>query len=110
MENAERVIGKEELDLEFDPPPDIVVEIDITTRSMKKFSIYAALAVPEVWRYDGQSLRIYELSAGKYVEIPASRFLPGLSGSVLAKHIELSKTQGQTKALNAFIRHIRSVR
>ena len=110
VENAERVIGKEELDLEFDPPPDIVVEIDITTRSMKKFSIYAALAVPEVWRYDGQSLRIYELSAGKYVEIPASRFLPGLSGSVLAKHIELSKTQGQTKALNAFIRHIRSVR
>ena len=110
VENAERVIGKEELDLESDPPPDIVVEVDITARSLKKLSIYAALCVPEVWRYDGETLQIYKLSVGKYVETLASRFLPGLSGSILAKHIELSKTHGQTKALNAFIRRIRSDR
>src|SRR5207253_251827 len=52
--NAARIIGRRTIDLEVDPPPDIAVEIDTTNESLSKFSIYSALRVPEIWRYDGQ--------------------------------------------------------
>ena len=64
--NAERVIGKRQFNLEIDPPPDIVVEIDITNESLSKFSIYAALTVPEIWRYDGKTIQFYELAGNQY--------------------------------------------
>jgi Uma2 family endonuclease len=61
--SAVRVIGKRRLDLDVDPPPDIVVEIDITNESLAKFGIYTALGVPEVWRYDGNTVSFYTLDA-----------------------------------------------
>jgi Uma2 family endonuclease len=106
VRNAERIIGKGILDLESDPPPDIVVEIDTTRRSQHKFPIYAALSVPEIWRYDGQNVSVYELTEGQYVPIAESRSFPGLTGAILAEAIELSKTHGQKTALNAFCRRI----
>jgi Uma2 family endonuclease len=107
IQNAERVIGKEDLDPESDPPPDIAVEIDITNTSQAKLSIYAALLVPEIWRYDGKTVRIYELAAGKYVQVSESRLLPGLTGTLLGESVERSRNQGQTKALAEFRRKIR---
>lgn len=100
--NADRVIGKREIDLESDPPPDIVVEIDVTNESLSKFSIYAALAVPEIWRYDGTRVQFYELAGDRYREIFESRFLAGLTPATLAGALEHSKTEGQTAALRTF--------
>ena len=74
--NAHRVIGRRTIDLESDPPPDIVVEIDATNESLSKFPIYAALGVQEIWRYDGQRMQMYELSGDTYVEASASAFFP----------------------------------
>jgi Uma2 family endonuclease len=108
--NAERIIGKRDINLDVDPPPDIVVEIDISTDSTRKFPIYASLGVPEFWTYDRKTVRIYSLDRGKYSEIAASRFLKGLTGPVLAEAIEISKTLGQRKALAAFRRKIRSLK
>lgn len=100
--NADRVIGKRKFDLESDLPPDIAVEIDITNESLGKFPIYAALSVPEIWRYDGRTAQFYELAGAAYREIPESRFFPGLIPSLLANALEQSKTDGQTAALRAF--------
>jgi Uma2 family endonuclease len=108
--NAERVIGKRDIKLEVDPPPDIVVEIDLSTDSGRKFPIYAALGVPEIWTYDREAVRFFRLSRGRYTESTSSQFLPGLSGPILAEAIEMSKTLGQTKSLAAFRRKIRSLR
>jgi Uma2 family endonuclease len=63
VRNADRIIGRRTIDLESDPPPDIVVEIDVTNESLGKFPIYAALGVPEIWRYDGSSRAV--LRAGR---------------------------------------------
>jgi len=52
IQNAARIRGKREIDLTQDPPPDLVVEIDITSSSLNRFQIYATLGVPELWRYD----------------------------------------------------------
>jgi len=107
VQNAEAIIGKREIDLRVDPPPDIVVEIDTTNESSSKFPIYAALGVPEIWRYDGQQAQIYQLIDQTYTEAPSSRSFPGFTAEVLTLFIEQSKTQGQSVALAAFRQWIR---
>lgn len=110
IQNAKRVIGKRRIDLESDPPPDIVVEIDLTSSSLHKLPIYAALGIPEVWRYDGRTCRFYALAQGRYLDATVSQFLPRLTGEMLAAVIELSKTQGQDEARRAFRRQVKALR
>ena len=70
---------KDELDLNVDPTPDLALEIDISRSSLNRMGIYAAIRVPEVWRYDGQKIRVYQLSAdGQYVETERSLHFPFL--------------------------------
>jgi Uma2 family endonuclease len=106
--NAHRIIGKRRIDLDTDPPPDVVVEVDITKDSRGKFSIYAALGVPEIWRCDGTRVQMYELRATAYGEVEASRFFPGLTCAFLLEFLELSNARGQTAALAAFRERIRA--
>ncbi len=107
--NAQRIIGRRKIDLETDPPPDVAVEVEITRESLSKFPIYAALGIPEIWRYDGNQVEMYERTADlRYVEIAESRFFPALTASILAQFLELSKTVGQSDALKAFRQQIRS--
>src|SRR5262249_28756877 len=54
-----QVRGKKKLDLAIDPPPDLVIEIDISSLSLNKFPLFSALHVPEVWRYDGTRLQVF---------------------------------------------------
>ncbi|HXG63457.1 MAG TPA: Uma2 family endonuclease [Blastocatellia bacterium] len=102
VQNAHRIIGKRTLDLDEDPPPDVVVEIDITHASRSKFPIYAALGVPEIWRYDGEAIEIYHLQGAEYREDTNSRTFPLLSAEVIAQVVEQAKTEGQSAALAAF--------
>ena len=102
VQNAQRIIGKRTIDLEVDPPPDVVVEIDLTSESLSKFNIYSAFGVPEIWRYDGERAYIYQLADKAYVEVRASLAFPSLTAYALTEFIEQSKTQGQTAALAAF--------
>jgi Uma2 family endonuclease len=61
------VRSKDRIDLRRDPPPDLALEIDITHSSLNRLAIYAALAIPEVWRLEGTSLACYLLgSDGRY--------------------------------------------
>jgi Uma2 family endonuclease len=110
VENAHRVIGEQDIRLETHPPPDIAVEIDITNSSLKKLFIYAALGVPEVWRYDGHSYTFYILKDGKYSEIPASHQLPGLTGALLLEAIADGVKRGSIAAMKAFRRRLRARR
>ena len=102
VQNAARIIGKRTIDLDVDPPPDVVVEIDTTNESLSKFNIYAAFGVPEIWRYDGERASIYQLTGQAYVEANASLAFPSLTAIALTEFIAQSKTQGQTAALIAF--------
>ena len=107
VQNARGVIGKKAIPLESNPPPDIVVEVDITTDSTQKLRIYAGLGVPEVWRFDGRAFHFYELVDSKYEEIPASKCLPGLTAAPMLEAFAIADTHGQTEALKAFRRLIR---
>jgi Uma2 family endonuclease len=92
VQNEARVRGKEEIDLAVDPPPDLVVEIDITHPSLDKLPIYAAVGVTEVWRYDGQQLTIFTLKGETYHTHEASVALPHLTSQILSQFIAESKT------------------
>src|SRR3989442_3112692 len=82
--------------------PDIAVEIDITKDSLSKFHIYAALKIPEIWRYDGKTFQIYQLAGASYHKTAESSTLPGLKPQILAAALDESKVVGQTEALAAF--------
>ncbi|MDY7016583.1 MAG: Uma2 family endonuclease, partial [Cyanobacteriota bacterium] len=75
IQNQHRVAGKK-VDLQQDPPPDLVVEIDITHTDLNKLQLYASLGVPEFWRYNGRVWRIYQLQDGEYREVPLSPTFP----------------------------------
>jgi Uma2 family endonuclease len=91
IRNAKQVRGKKRLDMEIDPPPDLLIEIDVTTDSMNKFPLYAALQVPEVWRYEG-SIEIWILDQTRYLRHPASIAIPILDEEFVYGLMESSLT------------------
>jgi Uma2 family endonuclease len=96
IRNEERVRGKPRIDLYVDPPPDLVIEVDITSPSLDKFPIYARLGVPGVWRYDGSRTSIFALEDREYAEAEESAALPSLTSDVLTRFIEESASLGST--------------
>jgi Uma2 family endonuclease len=99
----ERAIrGKRSIDLGVDPPPDLALEIDITSRRDHR-AIYAALRVPELWRFDGKCLHILCLRGDAYSETDSSDQFPGfpLAGAI-PRFLEQSRVDGRNAALRAF--------
>lgn len=108
IQNAARVVNHLETDLEVDPPPDLVIEIDTTNESLHKFKIYAALGVPEIWRYDGQQAHFYTPAGEGYEKVEASVAFPMLTATDLTQYLERRKTEGHSKTLRAFRQMLRS--
>ncbi len=92
VQSVERIRGKREIDLVVDPPPDLVIEVEITSPALSKLPVYALLGVPEIWLTDGQGVRILQLAAGEYKSSERSQVLPPLTDSVLWEFLEQSKT------------------
>jgi Uma2 family endonuclease len=79
--NAAAMRDRDELDLSKDPPPDLAIEVDMTRSSLNRLPIFAALGIPEVWRYDAERVHFCQLAGQQYREIAASAALPPLTGS-----------------------------
>ena len=82
IQNQPKVAGKI-VDFSQDPPPDLVVEVDITHTDIDKNRLYVSLGVPEFWRYDGQELKIYTLQESQYVESDRSPTFPWMQKEYL---------------------------
>jgi Uma2 family endonuclease len=91
--NASSIRGKKNVDLPDDPPPDLVIEIDITRSSIDKLGIYAAMGVREVWRYDGKAVRIFGLGGENLGPRPTSAFFPGLTSADVSRFIEEARSK-----------------
>ena len=109
VQHAEWAAGREEFDLQVDPPPDLAIEVDITSSSLDKQQIYAALGVPELWRYEDERLRILlRKSSGEYVTSTSSLSLPGLSPEIVERFVAMRKTGAtDTAILTAFAQWVR---
>ena len=90
IQNEARISGKTEIDLDIDPPPDLVIEIDITSPSLNKFPIYAQIGVPEVWRYDGTQVTFFVLAGESYETAEGSQAFPALTSNVATELLEAS--------------------
>jgi Uma2 family endonuclease len=108
IENESIVRGKDAIDLTQDPPPDLAIEIDITSSSINRMNLYAKLGVPEVWRYDGNALKIYRLEREIYQEKACSPTFPQLTPTEVLRFLELSKTMGETSLIRSFRQWIKS--
>ena len=79
------------VDFATDPPPDLVVEVDITHTDIRKNQFYASLGVPEFWRFNGKVWRIHQLQAGVYVEVESSPTFPTVGKAQLYSFLESAK-------------------
>lgn len=90
IQNQAKVTGKK-VDLNQDPPPDLVVEVDITHTNIDKLALYASLGVPEFWRYNGQVWRIYSLLGDRYQEVNESPTFPFIEKTTLSEFLAQAK-------------------
>ncbi len=74
-----------------DPPPDLVVEVDITHTDIRKNQFYARIGVPEFWRFNGKVWRIYRLESGEYVEVEVSPTFPQVPKDRLYQFLNQAK-------------------
>ena len=86
------------VNLNFDPPPDLVVEVDITHTDINKNALYAAFGIPEFWRYDGEVLKIYQLQSGEYQEQVISPTFPWLQKEVFYQFLQQCQSEGEALA------------
>ena len=99
IQNRDKVANKT-VDLQTDPPPDLVVEVDISHTDIDKNRLYAAMGVPELWRFDGQTLRIYQLKNDRYIEVETSPTFPVVQKQDLYNFIEAARIDEVDAELN----------
>ncbi|WP_414527648.1 Uma2 family endonuclease [Nodularia chucula] len=101
IQNQAAVIGKNRLDLTVDPPPDLAIEIDITSRT--RFENYEILGVPELWRYTKHGLEISVLQEGKYIKVPSSPNFPNIPiVELINEYVQQCLTIGRSQAMRNF--------
>ena len=110
IRHAGNIGEKDHIDLTSDPPPDLVVEIDLTHESASKFVIYAELGVPEIWRYDGSRWQIWQLAGREYEPVSFSLAFPFLAAEQLAEFVANCDTQGPKEARRFFRAWVRAIR
>jgi Uma2 family endonuclease len=97
--NEAVVRGRDRLDFEIDPPPDLAIEIDITSRT--RFDNYEILGVSELWRYNGQDLEINVLEEGKYRRTLYTNIFPRIIDvkRLIPELLAVSKIAGRSEAI-----------
>jgi Uma2 family endonuclease len=101
--NEPRVRDHDDLDLEHDPPPDLAIEVDITESAVDQLGIYGALAVPEVWIYDGDAIRVHQLQDdGTYARRDRSVAFPFLPLDQVQRFLEQRNATDETTWIRTF--------
>ncbi len=97
IQNYPQVLNKDRIDLTIDPPPDLAIEVDLTSKT--DIEVYAALGVTELWRYDGGRLRIDVLQGSEYSQVEESPTFPGWPLADLAeRHVRRAREVGRGQA------------
>ncbi len=110
LKNEPLVRNKQNIDLNLDPPPDLVLEIDITSSSLNKLPIYGAMKIPEIWQFNGEKLTIFLLTADKYNYEKSEQSLtfPWLNLEIVPELIKKNLEIGETATLKQFRQWIKN--
>jgi Uma2 family endonuclease len=102
IQHEPQVRGRDDLDLRRDPPPDLVIEVDISHHPMDRAGIYAALGVPEVWRFDGERVEFLKLSGATYDRVSQSVALPFITSNDINRFLAMFNSMDENSVLRAF--------
>jgi Uma2 family endonuclease len=105
IQHVGQIEGRQ-VDLTTDPPPDLVIEVDISSPSSRRIDVYRQLGVPEIWRYLGGSVQIYRLQDGEYAPCDLSPSFPLVSPAVVNQFLQQAETQDDTTFIRAWRRWI----
>jgi len=100
--HADEIRPKDEVDLLLDPPPDLVIEVEIASSAIAKLKLFAAMGVPEVWRHDGTRLTMLARSGDGYEPIASSIGLPGLTAATIDAFVARRFEMGETALIREF--------
>jgi Uma2 family endonuclease len=106
IQHVSQIEGRQ-VDLATDPPPDLILEVDIASPSRRRIDIYKQLGVPELWRYSGGSVQIYQLHSGEYVPCDRSPSFPLVSTTVINQFLQQAETQDDTTFIRTWRQWIR---
>jgi Uma2 family endonuclease len=106
--NIDAVRGKKRLDLNEDPAPDLVLEIDVTSSSQNRLQVYADLGVREVWIYNGEFLAIQQLQNGTYITSQSSQFFANLPILEIAIFLQQAGQKDYLELVKEFRNWVRS--
>ncbi len=108
IQNVDRILGKK-LDIQTDPPPDLAIEVDITSSSKRRFDNYLTLQIAEVWRYTERSgVVIYQLQNSQYVECEFSPTFSMISGSALMQFLQQATSEDDTSVIRSLRQWLRT--
>jgi len=108
--NEARVRGRKLFDPLKDPPPDLALEVDVTSKSLKRLPVYFDLGVREVWRYDGQAMYFYvRKRTGGYKEVSRSLAFPFLETTDVSRFLEDVESRDENAIVRAFVRRARAL-
>lgn len=108
IRNIAAVRGKKRLDLDKDPAPDLVVEIDVTSSCQNRLQVYADLGVAEVWIYNGEFLVIKQLQNDTYITSQTSQFFPKVPVPEIAGFLQQAETIDYLELVKTFRQWVRS--
>ncbi|HEY9703349.1 MAG TPA: Uma2 family endonuclease [Allocoleopsis sp.] len=101
IQNEARIRNKDKLDLSIDTPPDLAIEVDVTSRTNPQ--IYRNLAVPELWRFERDNLQINVLIDGEYVSTEFSPLFPNLPvKKLIPEYLHKCRIEGRNKSIKQF--------
>jgi Uma2 family endonuclease len=110
IKNELAIRAKQNIIVGQDPPPDLVLEVDITNPSHRRLPIYALLGVPEVWIYDGDRLEFLALQNQEYVPIDISLSFPLLPAAIIIEYLQKRLILGESKTLKDFRAWVRDIK
>ena len=96
IQHESDVRTRDDYDPSIDPPPDLTIEVDVSSLSTVRMGIYAAFGIPELWRWCDEQITVYRLQEGAYVEVDPSVCLPGFpfdtAATLLQRRLDLDET------------------
>jgi Uma2 family endonuclease len=105
IHNYRSTIGMKRINLDTDPPPDLAIEVDLTSKT--QISAYESIGVPEIWKYDRGKIIIYLLQNGKYQESATSSIIPDMSTiATLCEYLAKSELQPMSSIRREFTRYL----
>lgn len=108
--NEPLVRARLKLDPAADPPPDLIIEVDVTNSCLNRLEIYAAIGISELWRHDSNQLVFHGLNAaGKYEVLDCSRAFPYLRASDVQTFLSQIELHEETYLARAFAKHAKNL-